>query len=134
MEPEYFKLVNRIAMPCTMEEALEFYGEDKKRVRETEIGPATVSTIFMPLNHNFGGGDPILFETMIYLRGDVDADFWEGMSEYLNYQERCSTWAEAEEMHDEAVAMMTSWLAASEAEVDAALNRTPKVSNDGEKE
>lgn len=52
----------------------------------------TVSTVFLGLDHRFGGnGPPILFETMIF--GDIED----------SYQTRCSTWEQAEEMHRVAV-------------------------------
>lgn len=61
-----------------------------------------VSTIFLGLDHNFanmGPGQskhkPILFETMIF-----------GTTQLPDYQTRCCTWAEAEEMHAFAVAQL----------------------------
>lgn len=50
-----------------------------------------VSTVFLGLDHRFGDqGPPPLFETMIF------------GGEHDEYQERCSTWEEAEAMHTEA--------------------------------
>lgn len=56
-------------------------------VAKDEIGEARISTVFLGLDHNWGDGPPLLFETMIF--GGQHAD----------YQERCSTWDEAEAMH-----------------------------------
>jgi hypothetical protein len=61
-----------------------------RHVAKTEIGDANVSTVFLGLNHQWGSGPPLLFETMIF--GGPHAD----------YQERCSTWNEAEAMHQRA--------------------------------
>jgi len=65
-----------------------------RRVAETIVGDKRVSTVFLGINHQFGDGAPLLFETMIF--GDEGDD----------YQTRCSTWAEAEEMHRKAVATL----------------------------
>ena|SRR3990167_1521634 len=58
-----------------------------RRVDSTEHGDIRVSTVFLGLDHSFGEGKPILFETMIF------------GGEHDQYQERCSTWEEAEAMH-----------------------------------
>jgi len=61
---------------------------NKKHVAKSTIDDAWVSTIFLGLDHRFfGEGGPILFETMIF-GGKHD-----------QYQNRCCTWTEAEEMH-----------------------------------
>ena len=49
-----------------------------------------VSNVFLGLDHSFGYGSPMLFETMIF------------GGEHDQYQERCSTWEEAEIMHKKA--------------------------------
>lgn len=60
---------------------------------------ATVSTVFLGLDHNhWHDGPPLLFETMIFVHealkgGPLD-----------DYQTRCSTWEQAEAMHREAMA------------------------------
>lgn len=61
-----------------------------RTVKKTQVGEVNVSTVFLGIDHNFLGGKPILFETMCFCRGD---------SEWDEYQERYSTWAEAEEGH-----------------------------------
>lgn len=53
-----------------------------------DIGFVEVSTIFLGLDHRFGEGDPLLFETMI-LGGPLDQEM-----------DRCSTWEAAEKMHE----------------------------------
>lgn len=49
-----------------------------------------ISTVFLGLDHSFGDGPPLLFETMIF------------GGEHDQWQERCSTWDEAEAMHKRA--------------------------------
>jgi hypothetical protein len=56
-------------------------------VGKDEIGDATVSTVFLGLDHSFGFGPPMLFETMIF-GGPHDQEM-----------ERYSTWEEAEAGH-----------------------------------
>ena len=58
------------------------------QVAETNLPDGVrVSTVFLGLDHNFGEGAPILFETMIF-GGKHDG-----------YQESYSTWEEAEVGH-----------------------------------
>jgi hypothetical protein len=60
-------------------------------VRQEDVGPYWVSTVFLGLDHSFGRGRPLLFETMIF-RGPASSreDVW---------MERCGTWEEAEAQH-----------------------------------
>ena len=69
-----------------------------RQVAEDMIGDVHISTVFLGLDHSFGRGPPLLFETMIF-GGAHDG-----------YQERCSTWEQAEAMHAEAVAKARSGL------------------------
>jgi hypothetical protein len=73
---------------------LRSYGIDPWRVAETELGQVRISTVFLGLDHQFFGGQPLLFESMIF-GGQHD-----------QYTNRCSTWDEAEKMHEEAVALV----------------------------
>lgn len=66
-----------------------------KVVDVTQIGEVTVSTVFLCIDHNFGGGEPLLFETMVF-----------GVRDKYRYTERYHTWAEAEEGHARIVAMI----------------------------
>lgn len=62
-----------------------------RHVAKTKIDDITISTVFLGLNHGFGKGPPLLFETMIF-GGRFDEDMW-----------RYSTWDEAEKGHQKAV-------------------------------
>jgi hypothetical protein len=64
-----------------------------RHVAKTDVGEVRVSTVFLGFDRSFGHGPPLLFETMIF-GGSFDRD---------KYQERCSTWEEAEAQHAEAV-------------------------------
>lgn len=63
-------------------------------VAKTTIDDADISTVFLGLDHRFGGdGPPLVFETMIF-GGPHDG-----------YQERYSTWDEAEAGHATSLAL-----------------------------
>lgn len=68
---------------------------ERRRVAHDELadGKVRVSTVFLGLDHQFFGGPPHIFETMIF-GGPHD-----------QYQERYSTWAEAEAGHARALAI-----------------------------
>lgn len=67
------------------------YQIENRRVNQTEIDGVRISTVFLGLDHQYDDGPPLLFETMIF----------EG--EHDGYQDRCSTWEQAEVMHQKAV-------------------------------
>ena len=87
-------LDGRNPIPCTdlMTRARWFETSDR-HVAKTDIGDVRVSTVFLGFDRSFGQGPPLLFETMIF-GGPFDQD---------KYQERRSTWEEAEAQHAEAV-------------------------------
>lgn len=52
------------------------------------VDDVRISTVFLGVDHSYGGGGPpILFETMVF-GGPLDGEF-----------DRCSTWEKAVEMH-----------------------------------
>lgn len=58
---------DRQGRPITMEEAEPLLIDVAyKRVAVTEIGPYTVSTVWLGLDHNYRGGPPLIFETMVF--------------------------------------------------------------------
>ena len=89
---DYYILKGKKVIP--VEDAIvwdEFFEDDKnRRVDETEKNGIRVSTVFLGLDHAFGVGLPMVFETMIF------------GGEHNDYQERCSTWKQAEAMHKKA--------------------------------
>jgi len=60
---------------------------DPWRVAHTTIGQVLISTVFLGLDHQWGDGPPLLFETMVF--GGA----------YHHECERYSTWDEAEAGH-----------------------------------
>ena len=45
-----------------------------KRVAETTIGRLWVSTVWLGLDHSFGDGPPLIFETMVFVAGEGGDD------------------------------------------------------------
>lgn len=88
----YYRLEGHNPVPCTNREWSHWFETTPRHVDKTELeGDVRVSTVFLGLDHSFGDGEPLLFETMIF-GGPHDG-----------YQERCSTWDQAVEMHRNAV-------------------------------
>lgn len=67
-----------------------------RHVALDKVGDVTVSTVFLGLDHSFGAGAPLLFETMIF-GGQHD-----------DYCDRYATRAEAVEGHMRALALVYS--------------------------
>lgn len=81
-------LKNGKPVPC--EDVLEWarlHESTDRVVERTEVGNATVSTVFLGVDYNFGRGKAILFETMIF-GGEFDM-----------YQWRYATMGEAKQHH-----------------------------------
>ena len=65
----------------------KWFEKSDRHVAKETIGDVSVSTVFLGVDHSFGFGPPMLFETMVF-GGALDQE-----------QERCSTWGDAERMH-----------------------------------
>lgn len=79
-------LKDRVPVPC--DDLLEWgrqFEQEERRVARTEQDEVEVSTVFLGLDHSFGGGPPLLFETMVF-GGGRDQEM-----------RRYSTWDQAEE-------------------------------------
>jgi hypothetical protein len=61
-------LYDREGNPISVARWDELLGNlDYKMVRQTQIGPYWVSTVWLGLDHNyFGDGPPLIFETMVF--------------------------------------------------------------------
>ena len=95
---------DRNPVPCKDVAAWSLFFADfdrHRRVAFDEIAPGvTVSTVFLGIDHGWGSGRPVLFETMVF------DDYEEGQ-----HQWRCCTWDEAEAQHEEVVAMVRARIA-----------------------
>lgn len=86
-----YKLVGHEVVPCasTEEWARDFEKVENRRVAYDEVGDRRVSTVFLGIDHNYGDGPPLLFETMVFPLNNFDEEICE----------RCSTWEQAEAQH-----------------------------------
>jgi hypothetical protein len=84
-----------------------WFEENDRHVRLTRVGPYTVSTVFLGLDHSFARhGPPILFETMCWIDLPQDHGVFKSGRTMLDECERCSTWDEAEAQHDAMIAKL----------------------------
>ncbi len=90
MTDKYILKDKRPVAASLMEWASWFETADR-HVAQSEVNGKRVSTVFLGIDHSFGAGPPLLFETMIFGKDGDD-----------EYQDRCSTWEEAEVMHAKA--------------------------------
>lgn len=74
---------------------------ENRNVKKDTFGKVLVSTVFLGMDHSYGEGPPLLFETMIF------------GGKHNDYQTRCSTWDEAVIQHEEACKLVKnkfSWI------------------------
>ena len=84
----YYILKGRNPIKCTdLIEWTKQLGTKDRKVQLSQFGEVKVSTVFLGLDHSFGVGEPLLFETMIF------------GGEHDSYQKRYSTWDEAVKGH-----------------------------------
>lgn len=61
---------DRAGKPLSLEEWAALFEsggrEEMKRVDATNVGGYWVSTVWLGLDHSFGGGPPLIFETMVF--------------------------------------------------------------------
>ncbi len=74
-----------------------------RRIRNTYLGKIRISTVFLGLDHNWGLGKPLLFETMIFGLTEKDG-------EECAYTTRCRTHRQALKMHHNAVRFTRGYL------------------------
>jgi len=89
-----------------MEWSRFFENAEARRVAQTSIHGLWVSTVFLGLDHGWSGGQPILFETMIF-RDEKHAPpeiYFEQIQNWAHdYQMRYATWDEAVRGHETVV-------------------------------
>lgn len=58
---------SRDGSPMTVTEwAARYEDAESKRVALTKVGDVEVSTVWLGLNHNYGEGPPLIFETIVF--------------------------------------------------------------------
>ncbi len=82
---------------CSVEQWSDQYEKmartDTKHVAEDIVNECLVSTVWLGANHNYFGGEPLLFETMVF----------QGAGSNDIYCERYSTWEQAVEGHEKTI-------------------------------
>lgn len=85
---------DRDGEPITLERWIALVEDaDYRRIARTDINGIVVSTVWLGIDHQFGDGPPLIFETMIF-GGPHDEETWR----------RYDTEANARAGHDDAVA------------------------------
>lgn len=98
MRFQFYRLEGHTPVPLeSIAQWAEWFERADRTVSHNVVNGVEVSTVFLGLNHGFAHGPPLLFETMIF------GGFHDG------YQRRCSTWAEAENLHIEALTLVLRW-------------------------
>ena len=90
----HYILENKIPKACSLLEWGRWFEKAERHVAKDTIKGVDVSTVFLGLDHNYFGGPPLLFETMIF------------GGEHDDYQERYTTWDEALLGHGRALALV----------------------------
>lgn len=72
----------------------QWFETAKRHVAEDLVGHLRVSTVFIGIDHSFGRGEPLLFETMVFSGGHS----------VMGIQERYATWDDAVVGHAEVLA------------------------------
>lgn len=67
---------SRKGEPISLDQWMKEWDGDGKIVAKTKVGDYEVSTVYLGLNHNWGAGPPLIFETMIFGTGPHDQEQW----------------------------------------------------------
>lgn len=98
----YYKLEGKTTVKTDTAGGIDAFNNPERVLEQTQITPdVMVSTVFLVIDHAFGCGPPVLFETMVF-GGRHDG-----------YQERYHTWDEAIAGHSKAIDMVRSCLSMS---------------------
>lgn len=94
-------------VPCdSLMEWAEWFEHADRRVAFDKVGTSEISTVFLGLDHNFGDGPPLLWETMIF-RGRE----WSDLTQRFYPKEvdcrRHASRADALDYHEQCVAKLT---------------------------
>ena len=65
----HYILRGKQVVVATLMEWARWFETADRHVAQDTIGDYWVSTVFLGLDHNYGSGPPILFETMVFDRG-----------------------------------------------------------------
>lgn len=96
LKKEYRILVDgELVVPDSLEQWAHWFGDiDQRRIADTVINGIHISTVCLGLDHSFGHGKPLWYETMIF------------GGEHDEFQMRYETLEEAMRGHESAVHMV----------------------------
>ena len=102
--PQWYDLDHR---PIGIEKANALLASDARIIARDEVGPFTVSTVFLVLDHRMiGEGPPLLYETMVF----DPADNLDDSPDFSGSPTRTATREAALAMHDQAIATARDYL------------------------
>lgn len=93
--PIFYNLEGTTPVPCEPE-TIQISDHKRRQVARITIGKYLVSTVFLGLDHAWSG-PPLLFETMVFKDNNYGS---------VEYEQRYSTWYEAEKGHVVVCAMI----------------------------
>lgn len=100
---DYYILDGHKAVPCNdYFKWGEWHRTADRKVKREMVGESDVSTVFLGLDHSYGDGPPVLFETLVF-DGPLDMEM-----------DRYETWEEAEKGHAAMVERVKKRMAAIE--------------------
>jgi hypothetical protein len=94
MSVHYYLNEDKSYTSCDVMKWCDQFENMERHVADEVIDGFRVSTVWLGLDHNYGDGEPLLFETMIFGKSDSYDEI---------YMKRYSTWEEAEEGHRKAI-------------------------------
>jgi len=84
---DHYTLDGHKPVPCDLLTWGQFLATGGRTVKKDTIGESLVSTVFLGIDHGFGEGPPLLFETLVF-KGPL-----------ADEMDRYSTWEQAEQGH-----------------------------------
>ena len=99
IDDRFYRLLDRVPVRCTLTEFAKAMQNGSDHIlAQATINELQISSVFTGIDQNWSGGDPILFETMVF-----------GLPDDLHPQWRFSTWDETMEMHNLLVTTLTEY-------------------------
>ncbi len=116
---KHYILKDKVAIPVNLMNWVKWFETADRIVAKDEFEGVVVSTVFLGIDHNWGEGDPLLYETMVFT--DIEGG---------GYMNRYFIWDEAVAGHNKIVDLMRRKLAESKKDgvqvLDAVINSMTK--------
>ena len=90
----YIEIDGEVLLVDNLTEWMDLFYASDRNVMKTELPGVNISTVFLGINHQWGRGPPILYETMVF------------GGEHDEYTERYHTREEAINGHESTVKMV----------------------------